>query len=137
MKTFPHRLRASIRLATGAGTLAILLVALAATAAAQTGGRKPPSRRPLPYGGNRVTRMAPRSLAVSFNGNSGYVAVPTAPALEPEHRTRSRPVLGQASVDEQQLAPFFWDKDSVYMCLMGDPTNKAVPAVGMEVRTKR
>ena len=137
MHHIPHHLRTSIRLATGAGALAILLLALAATAAAQTAGSKPPSPRPLPHVGNRVTRVAPRSLAVSFNGNSGYVAVPTAPALEPEHTNSFAAAfwVKLASTNNNSL-PFFWDKDGVYMCLMGDPTNKEYRHVGMEVQNQ-
>ena len=137
MHVIPHHLRTSIRLATRAGALAILAVAIAATAAAQTVGGKPRAPRPLRHVGNRVTRLAPGSAAVAFNGNSGYVVVPTAPAFEPE-RTNSFTAafwVKLGSTNNNPL-PFFWDKDAVYMCLMGDPTNKEYRRVGMEVQNQ-
>jgi Concanavalin A-like lectin/glucanases superfamily len=137
MHLIPHRLRTSIRLATGTGAFAILAVAFAATAAAQPAGRMAPSPRPLPHLSNPATRMAPPGLAVEFNGNNGYVEVPTAPALEPEHTNSFTAAfwVKLGSTNNNPL-PFLWNKDGVYMCLMGDPANKQYRHVGMEVQNQ-
>lgn len=126
MRMIPYHRRTSIRLATVA-------VALVATAGAAHAAGLKPSRLPN-HAGSRAPTV---SLAAAFNGTTGYLTVPTAPALEPEHTNSFTAAfwVKLASTINNPL-PFFWDKDGVYMCLMGDPTNKQFRHVGMEVQNQ-
>jgi hypothetical protein len=74
-------------------------------------------------------------VAVLLDGTSGYVATPSAPDIEPEHANgfTSAVWLRLSSVNNNPL-PRLWEKDSDYVCIMGDPSNGQYRRVGMEVQ---
>lgn len=119
---------------------AAVAVALAATFCipAAAAARKHAPNRPTSVAHRTYKSVtATVNLAAAFNGTTGYLTVPSAPALEPEHTNAFTAAFWvKLSSTNNNPLPFFWDKDAQYMCLMGDPTNGQYRRVGMEVQNQ-
>ncbi|MGA2926465.1 MAG: LamG domain-containing protein [Solirubrobacteraceae bacterium] len=130
--TRPAPLRALRAIAITVALAATLGVPAAALASSHAAARPAtsPTRWYKPVG-------AAVNLAAAFNGTTGYLTTPSAPALEPEHTDAFTAAfwVKLASTNNNPL-PRFWEKDAQYMCLMGDPTNGQYRRIGMEVQNQ-
>ncbi len=131
-----HHGRTPLRILPTAAVALALAAAFCIPAAAAAGRHTPSHRSPVTHRTYESVKAAV-NLAAAFNGTTGYLTTPSAPALEPEHTNAFTAAFWvKLSSTNNNLLPFFWDKDAQYMCLMGNPTNSQYRRVGMEVQNQ-